>query len=142
MIEQFPNLHSRISLLEEKDALGVAKVNVNWALSADDRHTIKCIGSELAKQFADMDLGFVKLNDFVYDTSIPLKMAPHAHHMGTTRMAALRRSSVLSMPIARCSAPKTCMSPAAASSPRAALPTRPCRCCNLPCGWPTTSIAR
>ena len=35
-----------------------------------------------------MDLGFVKLNDFVYDTSIPLKMAPHAHHMGTTRMAA------------------------------------------------------
>jgi len=88
MIEQFPNLHSRISLLDEQDALGVAKVNVNWALSADDRHTIKCIGSELAKQFADMDLGFVKLNDFVYDTSIPLTMAPHAHHMGTTRMAA------------------------------------------------------
>ncbi|GLO08890.1 dehydrogenase [Pseudomonas putida] len=87
MIEQFPNLHSRISLLDEQDALGVAKVNVNWALSADDRHTIKCIGSELAKQFAEMDLGFVKLNDFVYDTSIPLKMAPHAHHMGTTRMA-------------------------------------------------------
>ncbi|NQD59195.1 GMC family oxidoreductase [Pseudomonas sp. CM25] len=88
MIEQFPNLQSRISLLDEKDALGVAKVNVNWALSADDRHTIKCIGSELAQQFAEMDLGFVKLNDFVYDTSIPLKMAPHAHHMGTTRMAA------------------------------------------------------
>ena len=88
MIEQFPNRQSRISLLNEKDELGVAKVNVHWALSESDRHTIKCIGTELAKQFADMDLGFVKLNDFVYDTSVPLKMAPHAHHMGTTRMAA------------------------------------------------------
>lgn len=88
MIEQFPNVQSHISLLGEKDALGVAKVNVNWALSANDRHTIKCIGSELAKQFADMGLGFVKLNDFVYDTALPLKIQPHAHHMGTTRMAA------------------------------------------------------
>ncbi|HEK1009457.1 TPA: GMC family oxidoreductase [Pseudomonas putida] len=88
MIEQFPNAHSRISLLDEKDELGVSKVNVNWALSATDRHTIKCIGSELAKQFADMGLGFVKLNDYVYDTELALKVQPHAHHMGTTRMAA------------------------------------------------------
>lgn len=88
MIEQFPNAQSRISLLDEKDELGVAKVNVNWALNATDRHTIKCIGGELAKQFAGMGLGFVKLNDFVYDTELPLKMSPHAHHMGTTRMAA------------------------------------------------------
>jgi len=88
MIEQFPNAQSRISLLDEKDDLGVAKVNVNWALSDTDRHTIKCIGGELAKQFAGMGLGFVKLNDFVYDTELPLKMSPHAHHMGTTRMAA------------------------------------------------------
>ncbi|WP_449432909.1 FAD-dependent oxidoreductase [Pseudomonas putida] len=88
MIEQVPNLHSRISLQDEKDELGMAKVNVNWALSLADRHTIKCIGSELAKQFAEMGLGYVKLNDFVYDTAVPLKMSPHAHHMGTTRMAA------------------------------------------------------
>jgi len=88
MIEQFPNAHSRISLLDEKDELGVSKVNVNWALSATDRHTIKCIGSELAKQFAEIGLGFVKLNDYVYDTDLALKVQPHAHHMGTTRMAA------------------------------------------------------
>ncbi|WP_406822076.1 FAD-dependent oxidoreductase [Pseudomonas sp. KnCO4] len=95
LIEQFPNLHSRISLLDERDALGVAKVNVNWALSADDRHTIKCIGSELAKQWADTDLGFIKLNDYVYDTSIPLRMSPHAHHMGTTRMASSAQTGVV-----------------------------------------------
>jgi hypothetical protein len=82
LIEQFPNVQSRISLLDEKDELGVAKVNVNWVLSADDRHTIKCIGNELAKQFAEMGLGFIKLSDYVYDTSLPLVLSPHAHHMG------------------------------------------------------------
>jgi len=88
MIEQFPNLQSRLSVLDEKDELGVVKVNLNWALSGDDRQTIKCIGVELAKRFAESGLAYVKLNDFVYDTAVPLKMAPHAHHMGTTRMAA------------------------------------------------------
>lgn len=95
MIEQFPSLHSRISLLDEKDALGVAKVNVNWVLDEQDRHTIKCIGTELATQWAKENLGFVKLNDFVYDTSIPLRLSPHAHHMGTTRMAADARHGVV-----------------------------------------------
>ncbi|MDZ3991739.1 GMC family oxidoreductase [Pseudomonas sp. Teo4] len=95
MIEQFPNVQSRISLLDEKDALGVAKVNVNWVVSPEDRHTIKCIGSELAKQFAEAQLGFIKLNEYVYDTSVPLKMGPHAHHMGTTRMAASAQFGVV-----------------------------------------------
>ncbi|WP_060481996.1 FAD-dependent oxidoreductase [Pseudomonas sp. NBRC 111119] len=95
MIEQFPSLQSRISLLEQKDALGVAKVNVNWVLTAEDRNTIKCIGTTLATQWADMELGFVKLNDYVYDTSIPLKLSPHAHHMGTTRMAASPQHGVV-----------------------------------------------
>ncbi|HDS1733072.1 GMC family oxidoreductase [Pseudomonas sp. BP8] len=87
MIEQLPNRQSRITLRDEKDALGVAKVNVNWVVSDDDRHTIKCIGGELAKQFAEHGVGFVKLNEFVYDGTQALKMTPHAHHMGTTRMA-------------------------------------------------------
>ena len=95
LIEQFPNLHSRISLLDERDALGVAKVNVNWVLSANDRHTIKCIGSELAKRWADMTMGFIKLNDFVYDTSIPLKKSPNGHLLGTTRMASSAQAGVV-----------------------------------------------
>lgn len=88
MIEQFPNAQSRISLLDERDRLGMAKVNVNWVLSDDDRRTIKCIGGEMAKKFAEVGLGFVKLNSYVYDTAEALKLSPHAHHMGTTRMAA------------------------------------------------------
>ncbi|WP_194788853.1 FAD-dependent oxidoreductase [Pseudomonas sp. UFMG81] len=95
MIEQYPNTQSRISLLDEKDDLGMYRVNVNWALSAGDRHTIQCIGGELAKQFAETGLGFIKLNDYVYDTALPLKLSPHAHHMGTTRMAAAKEFGVV-----------------------------------------------
>jgi choline dehydrogenase-like flavoprotein len=87
LIEQFPNPQSRISVLEERDALGVKKVNVHWALRPEDRNTIKSIGLEVAKCFAETGLGFVKLEDCVYDASLPLKVNPHAHHMGTTRMA-------------------------------------------------------
>jgi choline dehydrogenase-like flavoprotein len=87
MIEQFPNQKSRLSFLDERDVLGVGKVNINWELSPEDRNTIKTIGLEMAKCFAGEGLGFVKLNEGVYDVSLPLNMTPHAHHMGTTRMA-------------------------------------------------------
>lgn len=87
LIEQFPNRNSGITLLDERDALGVRKVSINWEVAPEDRRTIKCIGMEVAKCFADTGLGFVKLEECVYDVSVPLKVAPHAHHMGTTRMA-------------------------------------------------------
>jgi choline dehydrogenase-like flavoprotein len=87
LIEQFPNPDSRISLLDERDALGMRKVEIHWALTPADRETVKSIGLEVAKCFADTGLGFVKLEEYVYDVDVPLKLNPHAHHMGTTRMA-------------------------------------------------------
>lgn len=87
LIEQFPNLDSRVSLLPERDALGMRKAVVHWELSSADRDTVKSIGLEMAKCFADTGLGLVKLEQCVYDQTVPLKVNPHAHHMGTTRMA-------------------------------------------------------
>lgn len=87
LIEQFPNLDSRVSLLEERDALGMRKTTIHWELSPADRNTVKAIGLEMAKCFAEAGLGFVRLEECVYDVTVPLKVSPHAHHMGTTRMA-------------------------------------------------------
>ncbi|MHC8299324.1 FAD-dependent oxidoreductase [Pseudomonas sp. ZS1P83] len=87
LIEQFPNPNSRISLLDERDALGMRKASIHWELTPADRNTVKSIGLEVAKCFADTGLGFVKLEECVYDVDLPLKVNPHAHHMGTTRMA-------------------------------------------------------
>ncbi|MDF3933413.1 FAD-dependent oxidoreductase [Pseudomonas citronellolis] len=95
MIEQFPNPQSRVSLVAERDPLGMPKASINWQLSPADRHTIKVIGLEMAKRFADSGLGFVKLHEYVYDATLPLTMTPHAHHMGTTRMAASAESGVV-----------------------------------------------
>ena len=95
LIEQFPNRNSHLVLLEERDALGMRKVNINWELAPEDRHTIKSIGLEVAKCFAETGLGFVKLDEYVYDVSVPLKVAPHAHHMGTTRMASAPELSLI-----------------------------------------------
>jgi choline dehydrogenase-like flavoprotein len=87
LIEQFPNPDSRISMLDERDALGMKKINIHWELTPADRNTVKSIGLEVAKCFADTGLGFVKLDECVYNVDVPLKVNPHAHHMGTTRMA-------------------------------------------------------
>jgi choline dehydrogenase-like flavoprotein len=87
MIEQFPNRKSRVALTEEHDELGMRKANIHWELAPEDRETIKSIGLEVAKCFAEEGLGYVKLEEAVYDVSLPLKVVPHAHHMGTTRMA-------------------------------------------------------
>jgi choline dehydrogenase-like flavoprotein len=87
LIEQFPNPASRVSLLAERDALGMRKATVHWELRPEDRSTIKTIGMEVAKCFAGTGLGYVRLDECVYDESVPLKVNPHAHHMGTTRMA-------------------------------------------------------
>ncbi|MHC8354599.1 GMC oxidoreductase [Pseudomonas sp. LB3P81] len=95
LIEQFPNRNSRLTLLEDRDALGMRKVNIHWELAPEDRHTIKSIGLEVAKCFAETGLGFVKLDEYVYDVSVPLKVEPHAHHMGTTRMASAPESGVV-----------------------------------------------
>lgn len=88
LIEQVPNGRSRISLLDATDELGVRKANVHWEISPEDIRTIKTIGIEVAKQFADTGLGYVKLNESIYGDSTTIAVHPHAHHMGTTRMAA------------------------------------------------------
>lgn len=87
MIEQFPQLRNRVSLTEEKDALGMRKANMNWEISEDDMLTIRTIGMEVAKRFADSGLGYAKLNEKLLGNPTDLYIHPHAHHMGTTRMA-------------------------------------------------------
>ncbi|MFZ4537055.1 FAD-dependent oxidoreductase [Propionivibrio sp.] len=96
LLEQFPSAEgSRITLSEERDALGVRKAVVKWVLSPEDKMTIRTIGREIAKNFASSGLGFVKLNDFVTNDSLEIQFSHHCHHMGTTRMASSSRWGVV-----------------------------------------------
>jgi choline dehydrogenase-like flavoprotein len=96
LLEQFPVENgSRVALTNERDTLGVRKIKVNWELSDADSQSIRSIAKEFAVEFARAGLGFVRLNDFILDEKKPIKASPHAHHMGTTRMAESARWGVV-----------------------------------------------
>lgn len=86
-IEQLPRRQSLVSLTQDKDALGMRKASIHWDIGEDDIRTIRTIGMEVAKRFADSGLGYVKLGEELLGDPAKLYVHPHAHHMGTTRMA-------------------------------------------------------
>ena len=89
LLEQFPVANgSRIMLGDSRDSLGLRRAKVNWVLSDYDRNSIRKMAMQLAKDFAEAGLGFIRLNDFIVDPSRKIEFGPHAHHMGGTRMGA------------------------------------------------------
>jgi len=88
LLEQFPSARgSRIELADTRDALGLRKARVIWTLSPEDKKTVRRVALAMAKNFASAGLGFVKLHPAITNESLEMAVSPHAHHMGTTRMA-------------------------------------------------------
>lgn len=88
LLEQFPSPSgSRVELAAATDALGLRKARVSWTLSAEDKKTIRLLSLAVAKNFAAAGLGFVKLHPSMTNEALDILVSPHAHHMGTTRMA-------------------------------------------------------
>lgn len=88
-VEQSPNPNSRISLIQEKDAFGVPRVNVNWDLTELEKRSIRTIHTIIGKQIAMNGLGRVKLMEYLEDPNdmtFPENTHGGNHHMGTTRM--------------------------------------------------------
>ena len=88
LMEQVAGKHSRVSLTDEIDAVGLRKAQLHWDIADKDLRTIKTVAMELAKVFAESGLGVIRLEQDVLEGSPNLLISPHAHHMGTTRMAA------------------------------------------------------
>ena len=87
--EPTPNPDSRVYLSNEKDALGLPRVNVNWQLSDLDRKTIEMFIEMVAHEFERLGLARVDLETIPYvkASSFPLDIFDSNHHMGTTKMA-------------------------------------------------------
>lgn len=90
LMEQVSAPGSAVELVSARDELGLKKARVHWQLSQADVHTIKTIALEVAKAFSAAGLGYVKVRkEILEDNGISASIvSPHAHHMGTTRMAA------------------------------------------------------
>lgn len=89
--EQQPNPSSRVELSNEKDALGVPRANLNWAMSPLDKKSVTKIVETFAQQIGIAGLGRVRIPEFMQDKttdSIPTNMVSGGwHHIGTTRMS-------------------------------------------------------
>lgn len=92
-LEQMPNPESRIRLGEERDALGMRRVSLDWTFSSNDMEFF-----ERALDAFTMELGSAgrgRIQFAVERESFLKAFFPTHHHMGSTRMNNDRRYGVV-----------------------------------------------
>jgi choline dehydrogenase-like flavoprotein len=93
--EQAPNPDSRVLLAEDRDALGVPRVKLDWRTSELDVASVRGFVGALDGEFRRLGLGRVEPAEWLknganrWHTDPLISMHPIGgyHHMGTTRMA-------------------------------------------------------
>lgn len=93
--EQAPNRDSRITLGDDRDALGLRRVCVDWRLTDLDRHTYRTFTVLTGDRLADACGGRFEPAPWAVDATMEPDVHGTAHHMGTTRMAASARQGVV-----------------------------------------------
>ena len=96
-LEQAPNPSSRVTLSDEKDALGMPRVGLHWQPGAVEKRSIRTLYEVLGKEVGASGLGRVQLMDWLLaDEPIwPSFLGSGWHHMGTVRMHEDPRSGVV-----------------------------------------------
>ncbi len=85
-IEQAPNPNSRVRLGEERDALGMPRVRLEWRLSSIDKQSIRRSHLILGRELGRAGLGRLQLMLSEDEYEWPPELGGGRHHMGTTRM--------------------------------------------------------
>lgn len=93
--EQVPNRDSRIALGEERDALGLRQVAVDWRLTDLDRHTYRTAARLFGEGLARACNGRFQSEPWLEDDGAVPQVFGTSHHMGTTRMADDPREGVV-----------------------------------------------
>lgn len=85
-VEQAPNRASRVRLTDERDALGMPVVQLEWRLSPIDKRTLLRGHQLLARELGRAGLGRLQIMLDADDNVWPPELGGGRHHMGTTRM--------------------------------------------------------
>ncbi len=85
--EVAPNPDSRITLIDDEDALGLPRVRLDWRLQEVDRRTIRRGLAILGEEVGASGLGRLRLHDWVRDDGFDVPGDGSYHHCGTTRMS-------------------------------------------------------
>jgi choline dehydrogenase-like flavoprotein len=84
--EPSANPDSRITLGEERDALGLRRVRLDWRLADKDFESLTTIIRELARTVGSEGIGRFRANERGNDPRVWYESSGGLHHMGTTRM--------------------------------------------------------
>ena len=96
-LEQAPNPESRISLAQDRDALGLRRVKADWRLGELERRTAARFIGYIGAEFARLGIGRCRIEPWLQDDRIPITDALKEtyHYIGTTRMADDPREGVV-----------------------------------------------
>jgi choline dehydrogenase-like flavoprotein len=86
VIETTPNPASRVTLGEERDALGMPRVRVDWRINSGDRRGLGRLYEVMRQELARLGLGRLVEDPAVDSDGWPVSFSSGMHHMGTTRM--------------------------------------------------------
>lgn len=86
--EQAPNPNSRVTLTEEKDALGMPRIALDWQLTDLDRRSMRTYYEVLGQEMGRSGIGRVQILEWLREEGGPWPdfVSGGWHHMGTTRM--------------------------------------------------------
>jgi choline dehydrogenase-like flavoprotein len=84
MVEQAPNPDSRVTLSQDRDAVGMNRIRLDWKLSPIDFQSVFRAQEVLDQELREAGLGEL-LVEFTDENEPPL-ITGGWHHMGTTRM--------------------------------------------------------
>lgn len=88
-IEQRPNPKSRITLSSKTDELGQPRIQLHWALTEQEKQTIRIGNETIARELGRLGIGRLQQESWITSSgdSWPSHLKDGFHHMGTTRMS-------------------------------------------------------
>ena len=90
--EQVPDPASRVTLSEQRDALGVNKLVLDWRIGEAERRTVAYLHEVIGRCVDRAGIGTMEAGA---DDAGELHFTDASHHMGTTRMSDDARSGVV-----------------------------------------------
>jgi choline dehydrogenase-like flavoprotein len=93
--EQEPCAVSRVGLSDERDALGMQRLLIDWRYTPQDVATVREAVRLLAEDIGSSGIGVFEYDPASIEVEITRYGAYGGHHLGTTRMGTDPRSSVV-----------------------------------------------
>jgi choline dehydrogenase-like flavoprotein len=86
--EQLPDPESRVTLGDDKDALGMKRVKLDWRVSEVEKKHVRTVCTIVGEELARLNLGRLRIDHWLM-TDDPRwhDIEGRFHHMGTTRMS-------------------------------------------------------